>query len=213
MQFETIVLGQSADGVWQDLDHAVERAVAHLASGGLLAHPTTGVYGVGGVRESDVEECLTRLKDRAPERGFVYLVPDYARARAEFPRAEWAGLPEQFAGIFWPGALTLILHDGDRTGVALRAEAHPVTQAVLQRWSGAISSTSLNRTGEAAAVTSMEARTVLRDLPLADRPVLLLDVGSLPGPPPSTLVQVRGDTFTILRQGAIESAAIESARG
>ena len=211
MQFETIVVAQSSAGTWQNLDEAASIAIDHLASGGILAHPTTGVYGLGGVRESGVEECLRRLKDRDPGSGFVYLVRDIAAAQAEFPQAAWSGLAERLAERFWPGPLTLVLDDQEMTGIAIRVEAHPVTWAVLQRFTGAMSSTSLNRTGESAAVTSEEARRVLRELPPVGRLVLLLDVGSLGGPPPSTLVRVRGDTHTILREGAIDAETIEEA--
>lgn len=214
MQFETLLVSQSSrGGGWDDLDQTVGRAVAHLASGGLLAHPTTGIYGIGGERGSVVEGCLTRLKTREPGSGFVYLVGDIAAARAEFPGVVWSRLAEDLAERFWPGPLTLVLDDENTGGVAIRAEAHPVTQAVLQRWTGAMSSTSLNRTGESAAATSVEARRVLRDLPRPDRPVLLLDVGSLPGPPPSTLVRIKGDRHTILRQGAIDVEMIQAVGG
>lgn len=215
MQFETLLVSESpgGGGGWDDLDRAVGRAVAHLASGGLLAHPTTGIYGIGGERGSAVEGCLTRLKTREPGSDFVYLVRDIAAARAEFPGIVWSRLAEDLAERFWPGPLTLILDDENTAGVAIRAEAHPVTRAVLQRWTGAMSSTSLNRTGESAAATSVEAHRVLRDLPLPDRPVLLLDVGSLPGPPPSTLVRIKGDRHTILRQGAIDVEMIQAVAG
>ncbi len=214
MQFETLLVSHSSrGGGWDNLDLAVETAVAHLASGGLLAHPTTGIYGIGGERGSAVEGCLTRLKTREPGSDFVYLVRDIATARAEFPGVVWSRLAEDLAERFWPGPLTLILDDENTGGVAIRAEAHPVTQAVLQRWTGAMSSTSLNRTGRSAAATSVEARTVLRDLPRPDRPVLLLDVGSLPGPPPSTLVRIEGNRHTILRQGAIDVEMIQAVGG
>lgn len=212
MEYDTVVLHRSEAGDWQGLDRVVERAVEHLSQGGLLAHPTTSVYGFGGRRETDVEKSLTRLKDREHGKGFVYLVSDIAAARAEFPDARWSCLAECFAERFWPGALTLVLDDA-AAGVALRAEAHPVTRAVLQRWSRAISSTSLNPGGEPAAATGGHARRVLRDLPTTDRTVLYLDVGRLPGPPPSTLVRVTGDRYEILRHGAIGADAIEAAAG
>ncbi len=209
MEYDTIELHRSKAGDWQDLDRIVESAVSHLSVGGLLAHPTTGVYGLGGRRGTDVEQCLARLKDRKHGSSFVYLVSDIATARAEFSDAGWSRLAECLAEQFWPGALTLVLGDA-ATGVAVRAEAHPVTRAVLQRWTRAISSTSLNPGGGPAAATPAEARRVLRGLPSPDRPVLYLDVGPLPGPPPSTLVRVFGDQYKILRPGAIEADAIDA---
>ena len=212
MEYDTIEIRRSETGNWQDLDRVVERAVGHLSRGGLLAHPTTGVYGLGGRRETDVERCLANLKDRGHGRGFVYLVSDIAAARAEFPDVGWSRLAECLAERFWPGALTLVLDDA-ASGVAVRAEAHPVTRAVLQRWNRAISSTSLNAGGEPAAATVDQARRVLRGLPTTDHPVLYLDVGPLSGPPPSTLVRVTGDRYEILRHGAIEADVIAAVAG
>ncbi len=210
MEYETIVLGRSEAGELEDLDGAVESAVEHLSLGGLLAHPTTGVYGIGGRRGADVEKCLSRLKHRKQASGFVYLVSDIAAALAEFPNAGWSRLAECLAERFWPGALTIVLGDAP-TAVAVRAEAHPVTRAVLRRWTRAISSTSLNPSGGPAAETGGNARRVLRGFPSANRPVLYLDAGPLPGPPPSTLVRVKGDQIEILRRGAIEADVIEQA--
>jgi L-threonylcarbamoyladenylate synthase len=211
VEFETLVVARSPAGTWQNLDQAAELARDHLASGGLLAHPTTGVYGLGGVRDSPTEESLARLKDRDLGSGFVYLVCDIAAAQAEFAEDAWSCLADRLAKRFWPGPLTLVLDDEEMTGIAIRVEAHPVTRSVLQCLAGAMSSTSLNRIGESAAVTSEQARRVLQEVPPVGRPVLFLDAGSLGGPPPSTLVRVRGDTYTILRQGAIDASSIEAA--
>ncbi|MDH3298000.1 MAG: Sua5/YciO/YrdC/YwlC family protein [Gemmatimonadota bacterium] len=213
MEFEVVEVAQAADGIWQGLDDAAEHAARHLALGGLLAHPTTGVYGLGGARGKAIDALLTRLKGRVGKTGFVYLVPDQRTARVEFPNADWPDLAVHLAAQFWPGPLTLVLEDGTPGGVAMRAEAHPVTRQVLERLVGAMSSTSLNRTGEPAAVTSREARYVLRALPQTDRPVLWLDAGPLSGPPPSTVVRISGETHEILREGAVSADRIREAIG
>ena len=141
----------------------------------------------------------------------MYLVSDIDAAQTAFPKAVWSSLAEHLAERLWPGPLTLVLDDEELSSIAIRVEAHPVTRTVLQCLAGAISSTSLNRTGESAAITGEQARCVLRELPAVDQPVLLLDVGSLGGPPPSTLVRVRSDGYAILRPGAIDAATIDAA--
>ena len=211
MQFKTLVVAQSADGNWQELDQIAQTASEHLASGGILAHPTTGVYGLGGVRGSQIEQSLARLKDRKSGGDFVYLVSDIDAAQKAFPKAVWSSLAERLAERLWPGPLTLVLDDEELTSIAIRVEAHPVTRTVLQCLAGAMSSTSLNRTGQSAAITGERARCVLSELPAVGHPVLFLDVGSLGGPPPSTLVRVRRDGYAILRSGAIDAATIEAA--
>jgi len=213
LEFKTIALGRTVAGIQCSLDDAVQRAANHLDSGGLLAHPTTGVYGIGGRPDSGVEKSLARIKDPQNRTGFVYLVSDIAAARTLFPQAEWSPLADRLAELYWPGGLTLVLDDESSTGLAIRAEAHPVTRAVLLGCTCALSSTSLNHPGEPAAVTSMEACRVLREFPDVDRPVLFLDTGPLPGPPPSTLLRVRGESFKVLREGSIELKSIEAAIG
>ncbi|MFQ5530458.1 MAG: L-threonylcarbamoyladenylate synthase [Gemmatimonadota bacterium] len=196
---------------WGELDNVAAGVSRHLSLGGLLAHPTTGVYGLGGRRENGVESCLTLAKGREQKSGFVYLVADASIVRTEFPDANWPPLAAGLAREFWPGALTLVLDDGTDAGVAIRAEAHPVTRAILGRWAGAISSTSLNRAGEPAAATELEAQRILSDMPAIDRPVLFLATGRLPGPPPSTVVRIHGEVCEVVREGAVSAARIREA--
>ncbi len=209
MDFEVRTIGRAEDDGWLGLQAIAQDVSQHLSLGGLLAHPTTGVYGLGGALRKDVESCLARVKDRADKTGFVYLVADVAAARAHFPHVRWTRLADRLAEVFWPGPLTLVLDDGSAAGVAIRAEAHPVTREVLGCWAGPVSSTSLNLAGAPAATSGAEARSVLHSMPSAGLPVLLLDVGSLPGSPASTLVKV-GEDWEVLREGAVSSHRILS---
>lgn len=187
------------------------RAAAHLAGGGLLVHPTSGVYGLGGPRAADVERDVARRKIRDASRPLIYLVPDVSVLRSEFPDAAWPSLAERLARAFWPGPLTLVLDDGTERGRSVRCEAHPVTRAVLIAWGRAVSSTSLNSSGAPPAHTSQDLRLAVANLDRGERPLLVLDAGDLPGPPPSTLVRVVGERWELLREGAIRSRTIEEA--
>lgn len=211
MNFETINLRRSPTGEWPDLHDAAESAARHLGADGLLAHPTLGVYGLGGRRSEKCEATVSRLKGRPARKGLVYLVADAETARSELPDAEWSRAADRLARVFWPGALTLVLPDGSENGIAMRAESHPVTRAVLERFGGAMSSTSLNRTGDPPARTGLEARQALESLPESDLPILMLDAGDLGSLPPSTLVRPTNDGFELLRQGSISTADLEAA--
>lgn len=184
---------------------AVAVAADHLASGGLLVHPTAGVYGIGGAR-TDLDREVQRLKGRPVGPGIVHLVADSPGPGRAFSAANWPPLAARLAAEFWPGLLTLVLDDGSEHGVAVRVEPHPFTRAVLERWGGALGSTSLNLAGEPAAVDPESARRVLGAFPASDVPVLFAEAGRLPGPPPSTLVRVPGRDgrpWDVLRAGAI----------
>lgn len=193
---------------------SIDAAAEQLQLGGLLAHPTGGVYGIGGPAGRDAEEEIARLKGRSPEAGLVYLAADVEALRASFPRLRWTPLAEVLAGRFWPGPLTLVLGDGTERGLAVRVEPHPVTRAVLQRYGGPMSSTSLNLSGKAPAADPAAARRALAAMPPGERPVLFLDAGRLPGPPPSTLVRVPGrdgEKWDLLREGAIAGTTLSAA--
>jgi len=191
--------------------NAVARTAAHLASGGLLAHPTAGVYGIGGDAESGLDREVERLKGREGGPGIVHLVADVAALRRAYPDVRWPPLAVRLAAEFWPGLLTLVLDDGSEFGVAVRVEPHPFIRALLKRWGGALGSTSLNLAGKPAATDPEAARDVLDAFPASDVPVLFAEAGRLPGPPPSTLVRVpgRGEAACeVLRTGAVAEAQI-----
>jgi L-threonylcarbamoyladenylate synthase len=211
VNFETIRVERLPTGDWSELGPAVEAATRHLASGGLLGHPTLGVYGVGGSRDEGAAEAVSRLKGRAVPQGLVYLVTDVEQARAQFPEAGWPGPAESLAKRLWPGPLTLVLPTPDGAGIAVRAEGHPVTRAVLERWGRSMSSTSLNLTGQEPARSGRAARVTLWSMPPVEPPVLLLDAGELGESPPSTLVRPTDSSFEILRQGAVRVEEIEEA--
>jgi L-threonylcarbamoyladenylate synthase len=192
---------------------AVEAAVAHLRAGGLLVHPTTGVYGLGGPSQSAADAEVNRLKGRTPETPLLRLVADAGRLAELFPSARWTETAARLAEAFWPGPLTIVLDDGSDDGLALRAEAHPVTAAILRGWGGAVSSTSLNRSGHAPAVDEREARAAISSFAASRRALLFVRAGRLPGPPPSTLLTVRESPPRIVRDGAIGLRAIEAVIG
>jgi len=84
-------------------------------------------------------------------------------------------------------------------------------RAVLSAWAAPIGSTSLNLAGESPAVTPEQARECLDRMPDVGAPVIFLDAGVLPGPPPSTLVSFLGSVPTVLREGAVPTDAIQDA--
>ena len=204
--YETIAVSAGA----ASLDGGVRKAVEVLRAGGMLAHPTETVYGIGGAARPEVDLRVAALKGRALDRApLLRIALDTQVLLLAFPDLVWPREARRLALRFWPGALTLVLEDGSAQGTAVRVEAHPVMRAVLQEWKGPIGSTSLNFSGEPPAVTAVQAGKCLDMMPDVDVPVLLLDAGDLSGPPPSTLVSFLGSVPEVLREGAVRSAAIQ----
>lgn len=192
------------------MERAVQRAVEVLQAGGVLAHPTETVYGLGGAALPEVDLEVATLKGRTLDSApLIRIAADFETLQASFPELVWPVEARRLAFGFWPGALTLVLEDGSGRGIAVRVEGHPLIQAVLRAWAAPIGSTSLNLAGEPPAVTARQCRECLERMPDVEAPVVFLDAGTLPGPPPSTLVSFLGSVPTVLREGAVSAAAIQ----
>lgn len=193
---------------------AVDAAATHLSCGGLLAHPTGGVYGIGGAPDDGIDREVARLKGRPPGPGLVHLLAEVEDVRRFWPEVSWPRAAGLLAKRFWPGPLTLVLDDESEHGVAVRVEPHEFTRAVVRRFGRPLTSTSLNPTGEPPAADANTARAALERLPASELAVVFVDTGRLDGPPPSTLVRVPGRgaaAFEVLRDGAIEPGRLQKA--
>lgn len=198
-------------GETANLSSVVLKAADVLRSGGVLAHPTETVYGIGGAVSLEVDERIGRLKGRSVhEAPILRIALDAPALQMAFPELVWPAAARRLAEQFWPGPLTLVLEGDSGTSMAVRAEGHPVMRAVLAAWGRPMGSSSLNLSGEPAAVTADEAARTLDAMPDVGAAVLLLDAGSLRGPPPSTLVSFVGSTPSVLRDGAVPRRVLES---
>ncbi len=193
---------------------ALDRAVEHLRSGGLLGYPTETVYGFGGRCEPESLAALGELKRREAVRPFLLLVSD----PDDVPALEWSEQARQLAEAFWPGALTLVLADpgaaypgrvrGPTGGVAVRHTAHPVAGALVAALGEPLTSTSANAPGQPPSATADEVAQALRDLAPDASHVGIVDAGRLPASAPSTLVDCTAERPVILREGAIPASRL-----
>jgi tRNA threonylcarbamoyl adenosine modification protein (Sua5/YciO/YrdC/YwlC family) len=114
---------------------------------------------------------------------------------------------------FWPGALTLILHEtphlawdlGEARGtVAVRMPDHPVALALIEQ-TGPLAVSSANRSGQPPATTAMDAR-----LQLGAAVAVYLDAGPSGPQVPSSIVDLTGPEPRLLRLGAIDADALRA---
>jgi len=207
-RYESVAVSAGA----ASLDRGVGRAIEVLRAGGVLAHPTDTVYGIGGAALPEVDLQVATLKGRTLDSApLIRIARDTETFLEAFPELVWPVEARRLAFRFWPGAVTLVLEDGSGQGTAVRVEGHPVMRAVLSAWAAPIGSTSLNLAGESPAVTPEQARECLDRMPDVGTPMIFLDAGVLPGPPPSTLVSFLGSVPTVLREGAVPTDAIQDA--
>ncbi|MBT8395851.1 MAG: L-threonylcarbamoyladenylate synthase [Gemmatimonadetes bacterium] len=194
---------------WGPDPERLREVASHLLAGGLVAMPTETVYGFGGVPEKAPLMELQRLKDRGPEKPFLLLVP----SAESVPELRWGPDARELAGVFWPGALTLILEDpegrfpeGVRSeggGVAIRVSPHPVAKAVVEAVNGPLVSTSANTPGGPPALTAPEALKTARILGAGDL-LWVLDGGPLAPSSPSTIVDCTGPRPVVRREGSLK---------
>lgn len=187
---------------------ALLRVVGHLESEGIVAMPTETVYGFSGLAREGPISAIQALKGRGQDRPFLVLVA----GPESVEDLEWTSCARELAGVFWPGAVTLVLNDpesrfppGVRSPggtVAVRQSPHPTARGLVEAMGQPLISTSLNPPGEAPALSADEAMdTVLRLAPGAD--LWILDGGRLPPSEPSTVVDCSGSEPRVLRAGSI----------
>lgn len=187
---------------------AVQRAVEVLRPGGLFAHPTSTVYGLGARAVPELDAVVARLKGYAEGRPLIRLAASSTQVRQRRPEVEWPEAADRLAERFWPGGLTLVLDDGSEAGIAVRVDGHPVARAVPAALDDLVSSTSLNRSGGEPARDPDQAMEVLSAMAPLGRPCAFLDAGTLADSPPSTILTLREDPPRLLRAGAVEPGAL-----
>lgn len=151
--------------------HLARRAGRLVRAGGVIAHPTEGVYGLAcdPFEPTAVGRILT-LKGRAFEAGFIVLAADIADVRAlagPMPGARW----REIAGT-WPGPITWVLPaiaglpdwiTGGRTTFAARVTAFAPAAAVCLAAGGLLISTSANPSGRRPARSAQRVRVYFPD--------------------------------------------------
>jgi L-threonylcarbamoyladenylate synthase len=186
-----------------DADLAVAGAL--LRAGRLVAFPTETVYGLGA---SAMDEAAVRAvfeaKGRPADNPLIVHLPDGGGLdRLAVPTPLAADLVERF----WPGPLTVVLDarpevpgvtTGGLTTVAVRVPDHPVAIALLREARVPVAAPSANRSGRPSPTT---AAHVLADL--GGRIDAVVDGGRCVIGVESTVVDARGDTPVVLREGAV----------
>lgn len=193
----------------------VERAVAILRDGGLVAFPTETVYGLGADASNvDAVRRLYATKGRPPDH------PVIVHLGAAEQLDEWAvDVPEMarlLAREFWPGPLTLVLRrslrvvdevTGGRETVGLRVPGHPLALELLDAFDGGLAAPSANRFGGVSPTTAEHVRDEL-----GDEVDLVLDGGPCTVGVESTIVDLTGEP-RVLRLGAVSGDRLRAITG
>lgn len=205
---ETLILPAGAAGA-----AAAARA---LAAGGLVAFPTETVYGLGAdAANATAIAHLYAAKGRPAFNPLIAHVADIAAAR-RIGRFDARAL--KLAEAFWPGPLTLVVPKTDGCPVAdlatagldtlaIRIPAHPVAQAILRAFGGAVVAPSANISGHVSPTLAAHVES-----DLSGRIDLIVDGGPVTVGVESTIVGCF-EAPMLLRPGGLSRERIEAVLG
>lgn len=195
---------------------AMERALALLGGGDVVAIPTETVYGLAGDATNGIGVArIFEAKGRPRFNPLIAHVADMAMAERI---ALFDPLSKKLALAFWPGPLTLVLPQRPGNGI------HPLVTAgldtialrmprgfggeLIARLGRPLAAPSANSSGRISATT---AQAVAADL--GARIKLVVDGGATPVGLESTIVKAEGSAVRLLRPGGIAAGEIEAVIG
>lgn len=181
-------------------------AVDALAAGEVIAFPTDTLYGLAiDPRRSDAARRLFAVKRRPAGLAVPLIAADVRQVERVVKRV--TPLARRLADRWWPGPVSIVLDASpalepllmDAAGtVALRVPAHPLARRLAEDFNHPITATSANRSGESP---SADAAAVVAAL--GCEVAFVLDGGVTAGGAPSTIVDARGDTPELVREGVV----------
>ena len=189
-------------------------ALEALSQGRVVAAPTESSYGLlADVRQPNALGELLAIKPRGNDKGQPLIAPSAHvwRELVEPPPDEALRLAERF----WPGPLTLVTDARDtldarvtlNAQVAVRVPGPSRAAEIVGAYGAALTATSANDPGAPPCLTAVEVERVFESAVRAGR--LVVVAGTAPGGAPSTLVRLVRGSWSVIREGAIPSAALQ----
>ncbi|MGH9606132.1 MAG: L-threonylcarbamoyladenylate synthase [Terracidiphilus sp.] len=207
-----------------DAGEALDRAVAILRGGGLVALPTETVYGLGAnaLDPSAVARIFAAKERPAWDPVIVHIAgssqdPVQGAAMLASLVSEIPAAAQRLMDAFWPGPLTLLLPrsaavpdavTAGRPLVGVRMPSHPVALELIRRAQVPVAAPSANRFGRISPTT---AEHVLEDLD--GRIDAVLDAGPTVHGVESTVLDPGPSPMIVYRPGAITAAEIQAVAG
>lgn len=198
----------------------LERAVAAIQDGHLVAMPTETVYGLAA--DATNPEALARIfaiKGRPSNHPLIVHLADPEDFGLWAPDA--SAQARQLAAAAWPGPLTLIVPRsqafppevaGGRDTIGIRVPAHPMARELIRLAGTPLAAPSANLFGAVSPTTAQHVADDLGDRldPMSD---VILDGGPCPVGLESTIVDCTTDPVQILRAGAVTATEIADVLG
>ena len=195
--------GEVGPPVVEANDEGLARAAEALRQGEVVGIPTDTVYGLAVIPSlPGAVERLFVAKGRPASVPVAVLVSDPGAAQALCDST----IPPALVERHWPGPLTLVMRrraevdwdlGGDPTTIGVRCPDHALVRELCAS-AGPLATTSANLHGRPSPTSAAGVAAEMADGPVA----LVLDGGECAGSP-STVVDVRGESPVVLREGAL----------
>jgi L-threonylcarbamoyladenylate synthase len=201
----------------------VDKAVANLLAGNLVAFPTETVYGLGAdACNSRAIARIYKVKGRPADHPLIVHIAGVEKL------LEWTynvpAYATKLAHDFWPGPMTLVLQrselasdfiTGGQNTVGIRVPDHPLALALLTAYGNAggrgIAAPSANRFGQVSPTDVLAVKDELGTY-LSEED-MILDGGVCQVGVESTIIDCTGDLPRVLRPGAISETMINKSTG
>lgn len=202
-----------------DLWEVVEQIAGGLGAGSLVALPTETVYGLAAsAQHGRAVRRLQNVKGRPTEKPLTLALHSAAAVIDCIP--DMSRLGRRLVRRCLPGPVTFVFHTaGDgflarlpddvrqavapQNSVGLRVPAHDVVRAVIQQLDVPLALTSANQSGQPDATTATQ---VIEQF--AEGIELVVDDGPSRYGQPSTVVEIQGDRWSVLREGVVNENTI-----
>ncbi len=195
-----------------NLRKQVEKGIAILRQGGIVAYPTDTVYGLGAsITSHKAMERIYQVKQRPPGMALPLLVANISQIDELAEKLPAVVL--KLISVFLPGALTIVLPASSSVPeiitaggmtVAVRIPAHPIPLALIEGTGVPLIGTSANVSGKPSPLTAAEVYDQL-----GGEVDLIIDEGQPCPGKASTIVDVTGEVPVVIREGTITREEIE----
>lgn len=205
-----------------DCSEAVQEAGRCLAEGGVVVFPTETVYGVGvNVANPAALERLRQVKGRDEGKPFTVHVGSRSAVSRFVPGLH--GLGRRLTDKAWPGPLTIVFHvENVEAAPVIQEHAADLADAVYHQGTVGIrcpdDRVALDvLTAARVPVVASSANPAAQAPPTSAEEVLatldgkvdlILDTGRTRYARPSTIVEVKGNQCTLLREGVLDERVI-----
>ena len=192
---------------------AIAQVVLVLRADGVVCLPSDTCYGLSCLASSTkATRKLRQIKGRDASKPFILIVRDTATALS-YSRT-WSHEAMLITEAFWPGPISIVVpfrqsecHPIAHTcsTIAVRAPDSDILREIMRIMDSPLWSTSANASSAAPPATVDEIPADF--LASVDA---IVDIGKLPTPHPSTIVDLSTNKISILREGPVKAEDIAS---